>query len=92
MADDAVSFMPSTESERVLNRLWRAWRTVHELCRDRVRRLGGASWETLQLTNLQGYELTDEEVEISYEDFKAQYSDSGLEAYVLFFLDTQELS
>ncbi|MCJ1322182.1 DNA-directed RNA polymerases II 24 kDa polypeptide (RNA polymerase II subunit 5) [Xylographa vitiligo] len=44
---------PETEREQV--RLWRAWRTIHEMCQDR------------------GYELSEDEVRISLEDFRAQY-------------------
>jgi DNA-directed RNA polymerase I, II, and III subunit RPABC1 len=47
--------------EREAARLWRAWRTVHEMVQDR------------------GYELTDEEVKISLEDFKDKFrSDEGV--------------
>jgi len=42
--------------EREFARLWRAWRTVHEMLQDR------------------GYELAEEEVMISLEDFKSQYT------------------
>ena len=42
--------------EREAGRLWRAWRTVHEMVQDR------------------GYELSDEEVKISFDDFKATYT------------------
>lgn len=45
--------------EREAARLWRAWRTVHEMVQDR------------------GYELSDEEVKISLEDFKSQYTLQG---------------
>lgn len=27
----------SETAQRQMNRLWRVWRTVHEMCRDRVR-------------------------------------------------------
>lgn len=42
--------------EREAARLWRAWRTVHEMVQDR------------------GYELAEEEVKISFDDFKAKFS------------------
>ncbi|CZS92043.1 probable DNA-directed RNA polymerases I [Rhynchosporium agropyri] len=42
--------------EREAARLWRAWRTVHEMVQDR------------------GYELSDAEVKISFDDFKSQYT------------------
>ncbi|KAI9833778.1 MAG: hypothetical protein M1819_003511 [Sarea resinae] len=43
------------DSERELTRLWRAWRTIHEMVQDR------------------GYELADEEVRISLDDFRREY-------------------
>jgi DNA-directed RNA polymerase I, II, and III subunit RPABC1 len=39
--------------------LWRAWRTVHQMVRDR------------------GYNMLDEEVEISFEDFKSKFGEAG---------------
>lgn len=42
--------------EREAAKLWRAWRTVHEMVQDR------------------GYQLTDDEVKISFEDFKEKFS------------------
>jgi hypothetical protein len=42
--------------EREAAKLWRAWKTVHEMVQDR------------------GYELTDEEVKITLEDFKTQFT------------------
>ncbi|CAL3969839.1 hypothetical protein PZA11_007593 [Diplocarpon coronariae] len=42
--------------ERESARMWRAWRTVHEMVQDR------------------GYELSEEEVKISFEEFKRQYT------------------
>jgi len=40
------------QGEREAAKLWRAWRTVHEMVADR------------------GYQLSDEEVKISFDDFK----------------------
>ncbi|KAI9808862.1 MAG: DNA-directed RNA polymerases II 24 kDa polypeptide (RNA polymerase II subunit 5) [Pycnora praestabilis] len=58
MADsNAQAAKEAADAERELTRLWRAWRTVKEMCADR------------------GYELDDEEVKISLEDFRAQYAD-----------------
>ena len=45
--------------EREAARLWRAWRTVHEMVQDR------------------GYELSEEEVKISLEDFIDKFRDDG---------------
>jgi len=45
--------------DREAARLWRAWRTVHEMVADR------------------GYELSEEELRISFDDFKYQYSEGG---------------
>ncbi|KAA6410227.1 MAG: RNA polymerase subunit [Lasallia pustulata] len=47
----------AADAERELTRLWRAWRTVHEMCQDR------------------GYELAEEEVRISLDEFREQYAD-----------------
>lgn len=44
--------------ERESAKLWRAWRTVHEMVQDR------------------GYELTAEEVNISFDAFKTKFSES----------------
>ena len=41
--------------ERETARLWRAWRTIHEMVQDR------------------GYELSDEEVKITLDDFKNKF-------------------
>ena len=41
--------------EREAARLWRAWRTVHEMVQDR------------------GYELSDEEVKITLDEFKSKF-------------------
>ncbi|MCJ1482001.1 DNA-directed RNA polymerases II 24 kDa polypeptide (RNA polymerase II subunit 5) [Schaereria dolodes] len=49
----------AADAERELVRLWRAWRTVHEMCQDR------------------GYELAEEEVRISLDDFRSQYADTN---------------
>lgn len=54
-------------SEREAAKLWRAWRTVHEMVQDR------------------GYELSEEEVKISFDDFKRKYTaDDGSVLYVFF--------
>jgi DNA-directed RNA polymerase I, II, and III subunit RPABC1 len=50
--------------ERESSRLWRAWRTVHEMVQDR------------------GYELAEEEVKITFEDFKHKFAtDDGSVEY-----------
>lgn len=69
-----TTFTMSTEEDRVRKqleageresaRLWRAWRTVHEMVQDR------------------GYELSEEEVKISLQDFKNKYTgDDGTIRY-----------
>ncbi|KAL8926377.1 MAG: hypothetical protein Q9208_002920 [Pyrenodesmia sp. 3 TL-2023] len=47
----------SQDAEKELTRLWRAWRTVKEMCADR------------------GYELAEEEVRISLDEFRENYTD-----------------
>lgn len=64
-------------ADREYARLWRAWRTVHEMVQDRVRCLKSQNHCRIRsFTNkyFKGYELAEEEVRISLEDFRAQYS------------------
>ncbi|KAL8699943.1 MAG: hypothetical protein Q9201_005711, partial [Fulgogasparrea decipioides] len=49
----------SQDAEKELTRLWRAWRTVKEMCADR------------------GYELDEDEVRISLDEFREQYTDAS---------------
>lgn len=49
--------------ERESARLWRAWRTVHQMVQDR------------------GYELAEEEVKVSLDDFKSKYAVGGAVEY-----------
>lgn len=74
------------ESGREMTRLWRTWRTVYEMLADRVR---SSSWDPLPIEgftfacdetltfacNDQGYEVSDDELQISLEEFRAKYSD-----------------
>jgi DNA-directed RNA polymerase I, II, and III subunit RPABC1 len=54
--DDDRAIKLREAGEREAARLWRAWRTVHEMVQDR------------------GYELTEEEVKISLDQFKMQFT------------------
>ena len=54
--DDDRQMKQREASERETAKLWRAWRTVHEMVQDR------------------GYELADEEVKITLEEFKNKFS------------------
>lgn len=56
MPSEATVEKTRADIERNYVRLWRAWRTVHEMVQDR------------------GYELAEEEVRISLEDFKIKFS------------------
>ena len=49
----------AADSERELTRLWRAWKTIHEMCFDR------------------GYELSEEELRISLEEFRDKFTDQN---------------
>lgn len=55
-ADDDRAIKLREAGEREAARLWRAWRTVHEMVQDR------------------GYELTEEEVKISLDQFKMKFT------------------
>jgi DNA-directed RNA polymerase I, II, and III subunit RPABC1 len=56
MNDDDRAQKQREAGERESAKLWRSWRTVHEMVQDR------------------GYELTEAEVKISFEDFKSEYT------------------
>lgn len=69
----------SADADREMTRLWRTWRTVFEMLQDRVcnsdslLRKGG-----IYVANKcvqQGYEVTEEEVQIPLHEFKSKYSD-----------------
>lgn len=61
LADDEKQKRLREAGEKEAAKLWRAWRTVHEMVQDR------------------GYELSDEEVKISFDDFKYKFaSEDGL--------------
>ena len=65
------------DAERDLVRLWRAWRTIHQMCADRVR-LFCYHVETTQLKFYdQGYQLSEEETSISLDEFRDRYADSS---------------
>ncbi|KAL8734359.1 MAG: hypothetical protein Q9166_001557 [cf. Caloplaca sp. 2 TL-2023] len=49
----------SQDAEKELTRLWRAWRTLQEMCADR------------------GYELSEEEVRISLDEFREKFADAS---------------
>ncbi|KAG8528126.1 uncharacterized protein KY384_007042 [Bacidia gigantensis] len=57
--DDQERQTLADEADRETIKLWRAWRTVHEMCRDR------------------GYELSDDELLIPLDKFRADYSDAS---------------
>ena len=83
MSDDG-NYDELTGSEvvdRELVRLWRAWRTVNQMCQDRVC-LSSDYTKSLRLSLFKGYELSDEEVNISLNDFRRKHSDNGIPRYV----------
>ncbi|MCJ1465726.1 DNA-directed RNA polymerases II 24 kDa polypeptide (RNA polymerase II subunit 5) [Pseudocyphellaria aurata] len=72
----------TADAERDLTRLWRAWRTIHEMCQDRVcvKNLPNvvANITRLMRNRLgQGYELSEEEVRISLDDFRDKFADAN---------------
>jgi len=58
-ADEEKAKKQREAGEREAAKLWRAWKTVHEMVQDR------------------GYELTDEEVKIGFDEFKNKFSNPG---------------
>lgn len=84
MSSDTAGF------NQELVKLWRAWRTVHEMCNDRVHRppnlpsplksKGKKKKKKVEEASLtprptQGYELAEHELAISLADFRRDYSD-----------------
>lgn len=63
------------ENSHELSRLWRIMRTTKQMCADRVRSRPLYGYELPYSYRNQGYELTDEECNISLADFRAQYAD-----------------
>ncbi len=68
----------AADSERELTRLWRAWRTIHEMCFDRVcaHPLKLSKFSILTCS-YQGYELSEEELHISLDEFREKFSDAN---------------
>lgn len=78
MEDDTSS----QEARNEMARLWRTWRTVHEMLRDRVGKTQHVAFSpVLRYTNVrllfvpQGYEIAEEELKIDLQDFASKYSD-----------------
>lgn len=68
----------AADAERELTRLWRAWRTIHEMCQDRVCPCSTQSLPNHPAKTLpQGYELAEEEVRISLDDFRERFADAS---------------
>lgn len=74
-------------ADKEVARLWRTWRTVHEMLADRVSELCetfGAFDKLLEICgtvtnicpNKQGYEVSDNELTISLDQFRRDYADS----------------
>ena len=67
----------AADAEREFTRLWRAWRTVHEMCQDRVGNTfsRGISCISAYSLEIQGYELAEEEVRITLDEFRERFAD-----------------
>jgi DNA-directed RNA polymerase I, II, and III subunit RPABC1 len=73
-----------------VTRLWRSWRTIHEMVQDRVRKADITDSFSLSHSGnansflLQGYELAEDEVKISLDRFRLEYTnDDGSPKYAL---------
>lgn len=73
------------DNEREVARLFRVARTAHELVRDRVRRALCLLQDSVELlrvraltlvpcTAAQGFAISEDEIKMSLDDFKAQYA------------------
>ena len=61
------------EAERETTRLWRIWKTVHEMLIDRVRYSGPA--HRVLTDHVQGYLISDRELQITRLEFWKRYHD-----------------
>ena len=68
--------------EREAARLWRVFKTVHEMVKDRV---------TL-ITHPQGFVVSKAELELSLDDFKGSFLKGGVIEYVLMADDQVDLA
>jgi hypothetical protein len=77
--DDGRGFdYHTTEDLRLFTRLWRAFKTASQMIQDRVSRLGiNPKHFLISNYHFQGYELSDEEVNISFEKFVIDHRDSA---------------
>jgi DNA-directed RNA polymerases I, II, and III subunit RPABC1 len=77
MEDDEGGEQTSAVNQKEVSRMWRAWRTAHEMVQDRVRKLSSDAHPSRhrQLTRFQGYEIAEEEIRISLEDFRREFTD-----------------
>lgn len=76
--------MSDDENAREMSRLWRVWKTAKQMCYDRVCALFLESCSSAWLMIVpQGYELTEDEINLSLDDFRSMCSDgSGAAKYV----------
>ena len=65
----------SAEADRELSRLWRTWRTVLEMLVDRVRPHTSSRWSHADRSVFQGYAISEEEVQISRDQFQRKFAD-----------------
>jgi hypothetical protein len=78
------------ETSRELIRLWRVFKTVRQMCADRVCANQSLSTvncrenvQVLIATFKQGYQIMEDEIDISLDDFRRKYADdSGNPSYV----------
>ncbi|KAF9765276.1 hypothetical protein IL306_002450 [Fusarium sp. DS 682] len=67
-----IDHVPTDARSKEVVRLWRAWRTVHEMVADR--HFNGADWCIKRRTDMfKEYELAEEEVKISLDRFRDEY-------------------
>lgn len=84
MSVEAAKAREIADADREITRLWRAWRTVHEMVQDRVSTCPFSQYFTL-IVFYQGYELSEEEVHVSLDAFRHEYAQDGnIESVLLF--------
>lgn len=86
--DGEIAQRSGDEADKEMTRLWRTWRTVYEMLSDRVsfysQRPLKHEWAAntaleqrliSYATRQQGYEVSDDELQLSLIDFKHKYAD-----------------
>ena len=68
--------MSDDDNSREMSRLWRVWRTAKQMLYDRVGRHATIQPRQSTDSEVQGYELTEEECNTSLDEFRDMFADA----------------